>query len=301
MLTILKKAIKNFSLHEISLHASAFAFTAILSLPALLLMILYIVKVLIGNSDVIQQEITEFAATLPGGAGEVIEQFLSNSINITGIWTGIITLWLLFWSGTKLISYFVLALNNSFGLRTDISKSSLMYTLRTRGLGIIFILVFILVTFLSVLFWSILSKIFTDTTIIYIVNFAVWITVYTILYAFVLKFMLLLKTTIKQAILWWAFVGLITVLSTSLITYIFSLIDFTSDFAVWASIILFLLWVNYLSIIIFFAFECINVYLREKNLLTIRVQWQEKFRYDLPEQEKVSKIKRLKKLLAFGK
>jgi len=92
MLTILKKAIKNFSLHEISLHASAFAFTAILSLPALLLMILYIVKVLIGNSDVIQQEITEFAATLPGGAGEVIEQFLSNSINITGIWTGIITL-----------------------------------------------------------------------------------------------------------------------------------------------------------------------------------------------------------------
>jgi len=66
MKKILKLALKNFSKHEIPMYSAAFAYTAILSLPALLLTILFVTKIFLRDSDEIRTIVENFAASLPG-------------------------------------------------------------------------------------------------------------------------------------------------------------------------------------------------------------------------------------------
>ena len=277
----LKEAVKNFWLHETTIHASAFAYTAILSLPALILMIVFLVKLVVWNSEAIQSSITDFSQTLPWESGEILVQFLNNDVSLTGFWTGIITVALLFWSGTKLIAFFSQAINNSLWLKLDKDNAGLWYMLKIRGFWILFILVFIISIFASVIAWSLIWQFFWNTFMLSIINFAISLSVYSILFAFVMKFMLLIKVDYKQALAWGLLLGFLTVIGTSIMSIIFGLVDFTSDFAVWASVILFLIWINYLWSLIFFGFEIINVYLREAWELVIRTEWQDKYKRDI--------------------
>jgi len=97
-LTHIKYVKNSFSRHNGSVHASAFAFNTLLSLPALILFLIFIVKILFGSSDFFRNYVSNLAATLPGDSGELIQQFLEQDFEIQGSLIGIITVVLLFWS-----------------------------------------------------------------------------------------------------------------------------------------------------------------------------------------------------------
>lgn len=274
---IFKKSIKNYSRHEIGLYSAAFTYTTLLSLPALLLTILFISKLIFGNSDQVQNVIESSATALPWESSQVLTQFLSNSIEFTGIITWAITLWILLFSGTKLITFFTNAINNSFWLRISLEKKTLLDTIKLRLFWLLFIVLFIWVMWFSIVFSTIFASFLENPALWYILNFLVSFFIYSLLYSFILKFMVLVEMTYKQAIAGWAFVSLLTIMSIAIITLVLNSINLTSDFAIWASIVLFLIWINYLSTVIFYGFECINVYLRENDLLKVSDLADEKY------------------------
>ena len=281
MKKILKQAIKNYGIHEISLYSAAFTYTTLLSLPALILTILFISELLFGSSTEIQNIIESSADVLPWSSSQVLTQFLNNSIELTGVITWAVTLWILIFSGTRLITFFTKAINNSFGLRMSIEKQTFLDTLKLRLFWLLFIVLFIWVIAFSIIFSTVFSWLLDNPWLWYILNFMVSFLIYSLLYAFILRFMVLVKLSYKQSLIWWAFVSILTIISIALITLALNSINLTSDFALWASIVLFLIWINYLSTVIFFGFECINVYLRENGVLQVASLADEKYHKDI--------------------
>jgi len=274
---IIKKSVKNYSQHEIWLHSAAFTYTSLLSLPALLLTVLFITKFIYADSQPVQNIIENASQVLPWESSQVLTQFLSNSVELTWFITWAITLAILLFSGTKLITFFTSAVNNSFGLRISNAKKSLWDTIKLRLYGLWFILLFIGVMWFSIIFSTVFSEFLDYPAAWYIINFLLSFIIYALLYGFILKYMSLIKMTYKQAFWGGMFIAILTIISIAIITFILSSINLTSDFALWASIVLFLLWVNYLSTVIFFGFECINVYMRENNLLQVSDLADEKY------------------------
>jgi membrane protein len=257
------KYIKNsFSRHNGSVHASAFAFNTILSLPALLLFLIFLVKTLFWSSDFFRSYISNIATSLPWDTGQLIQQFLEQDFEIQWFWIGIFTITLLFWSGTKLISTFILSVNNSFGLMVDPTSTNFLYTIKTHFIWLLFILLFLTVIWASLVFENIVALLFSNTLLISFLNFGTSLVIYTILYAFLLRFMILLKLSMKSALLGWFFMSVITVISIIAMSIIFSFVDFGSKFATWASIIVFMLWIQYLALLLYLGFEIISYTLK---------------------------------------
>jgi len=265
-LTHIKYVKNSFSRHNGSVHASAFAFNTLLSLPALILFLIFIVKILFGSSDFFRNYVSNLAATLPGDSGELIQQFLEQDFEIQGSLIGIITVVLLFWSWTKLISTFILSVNNSFGLMIDTNTTNIVYTIKTHLVGLLFILLFLSVIGASLVVENIISILFSNTLLVSFLNFGTTLAIYTILYAFLLRFMILAQVTNGWAFLGWLFMSVITVLSIIAMSLIFGLVDFWSKFAAWASIIVFMLWIQYLALLLYLWFEIISY--------TLKLHWK---------------------------
>jgi uncharacterized BrkB/YihY/UPF0761 family membrane protein len=151
----------------------------------------------------------------------------------------------------------------------------------SRLKGLFFIFFFLLVIFISLILGTALSWLFENAYLFFLTNFLLSFWAYTLLYTFLLKFMILIRIDTKVAFAGWAFVSFLTVIGIAAITFVLNQFDLTSDFAIWASLMLFLIWINYLSIIIFFWFECVNAYIREKWLFEIRELADEKYKQDI--------------------
>ncbi len=271
------KYIKNsFVRHNGGVHASAFAFNTLLSLPALILFLIFIVKILFGGSDFFRNYISNIASTLPWNSWDLIQQFLEQDFEIQGLWIWIITISLLFWSWTKLISTFILSVNNSFGLMVDRKTTNLFYVIKTHLVGLLFIVLYLSVIGASFIIENIISLLFSNSVLISIINFGTTLAIYSILYAFLLKFMILAKMNYKDSFIAWLFMSIITVISIIWMSLIFWFVDFGSQFAAGASIIVFMLWIQYLALLLYLWFEIISYTLKLQGKYILRKEAMKK-------------------------
>lgn len=278
MLSILKKAMKNYSVHEIGLYSSAMAYKTILTLPALILWLLYVAKLIYGNTSQVEDFIRNISSELPWDSWEILTQFIGNSIEMTWFWVWFLTIGLLLWTWSGLVALFIKAINNSFWLRIDTDKTTFFTTLKLRFFWVIFLIFFGVIIFSSLFFWTVFSQLFDSIFISFFINFVVTFLIFALLYAAIFRFLILVKSDFKTALLSGMFMSSITLISIAVITLILNSLTLTSDFAIWAWLILFLIWINYLTTVIFFWFECINVYMRKKWNLTYQSLADEKYK-----------------------
>jgi len=77
----------------------------------------------------------------------------------------------------------------------DTNTTNIVYTIKTHLVGLLFILLFLSVIGASLVVENIISILFSNTLLVSFLNFGTTLAIYTILYAFLLRFMILAQVT----------------------------------------------------------------------------------------------------------
>lgn len=267
--SVLKETIREFFDDDSFTYASSIAFSTLFSLPAILIIALYIGTTFYEKS-VVQDEIISQVSRLigPDTAGEVEKILLQASIDNTSWWAKIVGIITLIISATTVFISLQSSLNNIWGIKAKPQRAWLKYIVnRLISLAMVIsfgflLLVSLVIDALIVVFQNILTRIMDWATVYMVTGVNLFISLGFITVIFGLLFKVLPDAKIKWRHVW---VGAIitTVLFTLgkyLIGFYLGNSSFNSAYGAAGSLVIILLWVYYSTAIFLFGAEFTSVY-----------------------------------------
>jgi membrane protein len=245
------------------------AYYAVLSLPALLIIIINIIGSIWGTEIVQGQLTNEISAALGRDAASSIETIISQTQNKEeNLISTIIGIGTLLFGATGVFYQLKISLNEIWKIKPDPEASFWkLVTDRARSFAFILVIGFLLlISFIITAGISALNnyiqKIFPEILIYiaYILDFALSVGIITVLFA--LMFRYLPDVKIRWKTVWkGAFItAILFVIGKSLLGYYFGEANPGSTYGAAGTIVLILLWVSYSCLILFFGAEFTYIY-----------------------------------------
>lgn len=267
--TLLIKTYKKWMADEPFRLSAIVAYYAVLSLPALLVIILNIIGSIWGT-EIVQGELTEeFTRALGKDTAEAIEGMIAESNNEKkNLISSIIGIAILIYGATGVFYQLKLSLNQIWGIKPD-PKAPVKKIVIDRARSFAFILVIgflLLISFIMTTAITALSNFITSNFpdfliyIAYAIEAIVSVGIISILFALMFKYLpdanIKWRTVWKGALL----TAVLFVIGKLLLSIYFTQMEPESTYGAAGSVILILLWVSYSCLILFFGAEFTAVY-----------------------------------------
>lgn len=269
---ILKDTYRDWSARDLGTEAASLAYSAIFSIPGLLIIIIWITGIFFGE-EAVRGEITKVIGSMMGkDVGKSLEEMVIGGMvdkeNVIMKIVGVVTL---VFGATSLFFQFQKSLNKLWDVIAAPKKAWEKYLLdRANSLGMIVVIAFLLlITLMLSSFiglandWVIRRFSLETLVIVNIINILVGFLITFFLFAAMFK--ILPDVEIEWRSVWFGAVvtaGLFT-LGKYLLTFYFDKFNPSSAFGTAGTIILLLLWINYTCQIIFFGVEFTKVYAKK--------------------------------------
>ena len=245
------------------------AYYAVLSLPALLVIIVKVIGFIWGTEIVEGRLTSEFSAALGKDAAESIRSMITESgSGNQGTVATIIGIGTLLYGATGLFYQLQLALNDIWEVKTDPDAKwwKLIFD-RVRSftfilvIGFLLLISFVLTAGISALKEYIATKLSESLTFVtYALDICVSLGIITLLFALMFKFLPDAKVRWRMVRIGAFVTAVLFVIGKMLLGYYFGETDPASTYGAAGTIILILLWVSYSSLILFFGAEFTYVY-----------------------------------------
>lgn len=276
MKEILFKAFRSWGRHATQDKAAALTYYTLLSFPPIMLLLLNIAKLVAISNQSPEQLVANIASAFPQEAGEFVSQFALKSFEAANIWVTILTLAFLLWSASALVDALERALNSIFEVKVRVSQQSWKRIVQRKGVSFLVLLLFVLVLLFSFLLPGYFALYFQGNTIT-VLELAISFGMLTLIFTGMLQWLPYVFIPQKEALLSGTLLALLTLLGKVLLTALFGMITVASDFAIGASIVLFLVWIYYSTSIILFGVELVRAWLISRNKITFKpyaVSWR---------------------------
>lgn len=269
---ITKQTFKDWSARNVSTDAASLAYSAIFSIPGLLIIIIWFAGIFFGE-EAVRGEITRYVGGIMGkDVGKSVEQMvISGLVDKENVWMkafGVITL---VFGATNLFFQLQKSLNRLWDVKATPKKAWQKYLLdRANSLGMILVIGFLMLitlllsSFLGLANHWIIQKFNIETFwLLQVVNIVVGLLFTMLLFAFMFK--ILPDVEIEWRSVWMgAFVtSVLFGLGRYLLTYYFNTFKPTSAFGAAGTVILIMMWVNYTCQLIFLGAEFTKVYAKK--------------------------------------
>ena len=255
------------------------AYYAILSLPALIVIILNVVGSIWGRDIVQGQLLQEITNALGQETAESIRiMMLERGDEETGVFTSIVGVIVLLYGSTGVFFQLQSALNKIWDM-PDGKNDGIINIIKSRakGFGFILIIGFLLLTSLVITtlvstFSNRLAYILPDAIVnkVFIVDILLSLLLIYVLFAALFKFLPNVIIKWKAVRVGAAITAMLFVIGKYSLAYYFRVMEPGSTYGAAGSIILIMLWVSYSSLILFFGANFTKVYsnnyIREQNV-----------------------------------
>lgn len=266
---MMKETYKQWNSHDPFQLAAAVAYYAVLSLPALLVIIINTVGAIWGNEIVQGRLHDEFALALGEDAASGIEEMIANTQqgdkNLISTIIGIGTL---LFGATGVFYQLQMALNKIWGIKQSNEAGILKLVLdRARGFGFVLVIGFLLlISFVLTAGLSIMSdyilKVFPDYMLylMQVVNFILSLAIISILFSLMYKYLPDVKIKWRTVVVGGVITSVLFAIGKFLLGFYFGEAEPGSTYGAAGSVVLVLLWVSYSALILFFGAQFTYVY-----------------------------------------
>lgn len=265
---------KDWSARDVGTDAASLAYSAIFSVPGLLIIVIWVAGIFFGE-EAVRGEITRFVGSMMGhDVGKSVEEMVvSGMIDKENVWMKAFGVATLVFGATSVFFQLQKSLNKLWDVEAAPKKAWQKYILdRANSLGMILVIAFLLLitlllsSFIGLANDWIVRKFTVETFfLIQLINIGVGFLVTITLFAFMFK--VLPDVDISWKSVWtgaFATAVLFTI-GKYLITYYFDTFKPTSTFGAAGTVILLMLWFNYTCQLIFLGAEFTKVYSKKKG------------------------------------
>jgi len=266
---ILKGTYKDWSARDLGTEAASLAYSAIFSIPGLLIIVIWITGIFFGE-EAVRGEITKLIGSMMGkDVGKSLEEMVIGGMvdkkNVVMKIIGIVTL---VFGATSLFFQFQKSLNKLWDVTAAPKKAWEKYLLdRANSLGMIVVIAFLLLitlllsSFIGLANDWVIRRFGLETLIfVNIINIVVGLLVTLFLFAAMFKILPDVELQWKSVWVGAAVTAALFTLGKYILTFYFDKFNPSSSFGTAGTIILLLLWINYSFQIIFFGAEFTKVY-----------------------------------------
>lgn len=273
-LKVLYKTIKKFLDDEPLEYASSIAFYTIFSLPAILMIAVYVASITFDDELVRQNLIAQIQKLMGQQSANAVNKVLNNVNNVgDNLWTQIFGIGVLIFSGTTVFVTLQNGLNRIWKIRPKSNKEAISFLInRLLSLAMVISIGFLLLVSLVIdTLVAALNNFITELLsgyayiIIAAVNTGISISIVALIFAMIFKY--LPDAKVKWRDVWMgAFVTTILfTLGKFLIGFYLSQSPISTTYGAAGSLVLLLVWVYYSSIILLFGAEFTYVFSIERG------------------------------------
>ena len=274
VLTLLKESYQEWTSDDAFQKSASLAYYAVLSLPALLVIVVNIAS-LVMSEEFVQQQLNEQISSMIGaGAAEQVQTMISNSKENSNSTLAIIAgVGMLIFSATGVFYQLQKALNDAWEVEADPDSGIKQVAIsRINALGVVLALGFlllvslILTTGISMLSGWIEQKIpFIPHFVFYILQILVSVGIVTVLFALMYKVLPDAEVEWRSVWIGALVAAVMFTIGKFLIGFYFGKADPASTFGSAGSIVLIMLWVYYSSLIVLFGAEFTQVFAKRNG------------------------------------
>ncbi|MEN4761156.1 YihY/virulence factor BrkB family protein [Chryseobacterium sp. C39-AII1] len=269
---ILKGTYKDWNARDLGTEAASLAYTAIFSIPGLLIIVIWLTGIFFGE-EAVRGEITKLIGSMMGkDVGKSLEEMVvAGMVDKTNIVMKIIGIITLVFGATSLFFQFQKSLNKLWDIVATPKKAWEKYLLdRANSLGMIIVIAFLmLITLLLSSFiglandWVIHRFGLETLILVNIINIVIGFLVTLFLFAAMFKILPDVELQWKSVWVGAAVTAALFTLGKYILTFYFETFNPSSAFGTAGTVILLLLWINYTFQIIFFGAEFTKVYAKK--------------------------------------
>lgn len=273
--SILKDAATSWNKSDPFRLSAIIAYYAVLSMPALIVILVNLLGLIWGNEIVEGRLSAEFSSVIGKDTADSVGHMVESSMTGEKHWLlTAIGIGSLLYGATGVFYHLQISLNSVWGLKTDPDatwKRLVLDRLLSFGfvlvLGFLMLISFVLSTLLTGLSER-LKVIFPDIMVLLaqVVELALSLGVVTLLFALIFKFLPHAKIQWKSVWVGAILTSLLFALGKYALGFYFSTAEPGSTYGAAGSIILILLWVSYASLILFFGAEVTYVFAKRYGL-----------------------------------
>lgn len=265
---------KDWSARDVGTDAASLAYSAIFSMPGLLIIVIWFAGIFFGE-EAVRGEITSFLGSMMGhDVGKSVEEMVvSGMIDKKNVVMKAVGVGSLVFGATTLFFQLQKSLNKLWDVVAAPKRAWEKYILdRANSLGMILIIGFLLlITLLISAFiglannWVIHKFGIETLAFMNIINAVIGFLVTMLLFAAIFKILPDVELEWKSVWIGAAVTAALFTVGKFLLTYYFNTFKPTSSFGTAGTIILLMLWINYTCQIIFFGAEFTKVYAKKKG------------------------------------
>ncbi|MBI1294138.1 YihY family inner membrane protein [bacterium] len=267
---VLKASFKEWREDDTNQLAAALSYYTAVSIAPLLIFVLLLMGLFMGGGQASDQLVSQLQAVFGEEGSAFIQTIVDNADQPTvGSIAGILSLLTLIWGSTNVFAHLQKALNAVWdvkvkpdaGIKQTLRKRLLTFTM-VLGIGFLLAVSLVLSSALSVL-TNTLSGALPGTDLLWqVLDFVISVGVLTLLFAAIYK--ILPDVEIKWRDVWLGalLTALLFTIGKLLLGIYFGRAGIGSTYGAAGSVIIFLLWVYYSSMILFFGAEMTQVYAR---------------------------------------
>ncbi len=267
MFTTLKSATAKWSEHGLGDRVAALTFYSLLAFPPLIILALNIAKYALSTAET-DNIINSFIGNFPAQSEDFIMQFMDQVVTPELTLTSMVSIFFLLYTAGNFVFLLENVSNKIFESHVKPSMDSFSFQLRRRGISLSVLLLFFCTALASLLGFSYIELIVPWFPSILFENFTS-IFVYSIFFTLLLKWIVYVRLTWRDAMQGALILSTIAVVGKVALGYVFQIIPLASSFTVGASIVLFMLWINYMLSALLFGLELIAALYRTKYQGTI--------------------------------
>ncbi|PVX50852.1 membrane protein [Balneicella halophila] len=266
---VLKKTVESYTDSNVFIQSAGLAYSAIFSIPGLLIMIIWLAGIFFGEQVVRGEIIRQIQDVLGADAAESIQNIIQKAmIEKDNFWMKAIGVLALIFGGTTLFFMLQKCLNSLWGIEPKPKQAILKYVLdRANSLGLILmigllmVITMVLSTIVTALNHIITQEFGLETYKLFqLVNFGVGFVLIMIIFGVIFKVLPDVKIQWKAVYAGAFLTAILFTIGKYLLTIYFAEFDPTSVYGTAGTIVLIMMWINYSFLIILFGAEYTKVY-----------------------------------------
>ena len=273
--SIIVKTFKEWNASDPFRESAIMSYYAILSLPGLLIIIIWLVGKLFGQQAVEGELQAQISSALGPRQATYIQELVNNAyLDANAMWyMQVIGICTLVFGATTLFFQLQKTLNNIWNVQANIKSGIKKLVLnRASSLGLIIVIAFLMLISLVL---SSLLNVFHRTienilggdwkSLMTVVNMVISFGVITVLFAMMFKFLPDIRFPWSAVWIGAIFTTLLFNLGKTALSYYFGVSDPGSSFGAAGTIIIIMVWINYTTLILLFGAKFTQVYARKTD------------------------------------
>lgn len=257
-----------------SVYSSSLAYSAIFSIPGLMVIIIWLASYFFGEDAVHGEIADQISGVMGGDVSESMQSLIANAFvdkdNFIMKTVGVVSLIM---GSTSLFIHLQRALNELWDIEVKPKQAFLKFILdRANSVGMILVLGFLLmITMILTSLISVFNDYITNQLgmetyyLMQAVNVLVSFLVIVVIFSFMFKVLPDVDISWKSVIAGSILTAILFVIGKSLLNLYFSQFKPTSAFGTAGTIILIMMWINYSCMLIFFGAEFTKIYSYKKG------------------------------------